>query len=599
MNRLLVNQLTNILRGNIGSDDFYPFAYQLMAWVRLSKLGNLPEQLSFNPNDSIRDIKEVTRIFSELAQTKELANAQAFSHVGAAINHVSPGQLLQALELLNASNLKTVWPVDDLIQNISIHSFRGANVIPDELSNLMIALCKIDANDYVYIPFEQSYQLTARVIDVKGIPFIESALAGPAPWLINILSDQNIHIHIGDSIRSPGFLNEGRLEKFVKSIGFPPLNCRYEPTIVENDRFQRFREETSAIAVLATRHILARTQHRAVIAVQNGLLFSPGAERSLRDDLLQKGMIETVIALPSALLPGTTIPFSILVLKLDESCKDILFVDGASESFHSKDGRSRSTLTGWQEIVSICNTRIVSKNSALATCNEVIDNDSQLQVARYCRNEELGVVDALLAKYKTVPLIDLVSFNRPVPLEKDGTVDTVDTVDVYEFGPADFPNYGYATNPGRSVKISETRSVSAKKQFLKSLDIAIAIKGSVGKVAIMPQEVPNDWVVGQSCLAIRILNKNVLDPRVLFTFLKSEAGQLLLKQIVSGAAVPLIQLRELEKIKIPVPTLEEQEQIIVKFEEVARIENDVKKLVTKLASISSSIWSTRSVGNSL
>lgn len=589
MNRLLVNQLTNILRGNIGSDDFYPFAYQLMAWVRLSKLGNLPEQLSFNPNDSIRDIKEVTRIFSELAQTKELANAQAFSHIGAAINHVSPGQLLQALELLNASNLKTAWPVDDLIQNISIHSFRGANVIPDELSNLMIALCKIDANEYVYIPFEQSYQLTARVIDGNGIPFIESALAGPAPWLINILSDQNIHIHIGDSIRSPGFLNEGRLERFSKSIGFPPLNYRYEPTIVENDRFQRFREETSAIAVLATRHIMARTQHRAVIAVPNGLLFSPGAERSLRDDLLQRGMIETVIALPPALLPGTTIPFSILVLKLDEPCKDILFVDGASESYHSKDGRSRSTLTGWQEIATISNTRIVSKNSALLTCNEVIANDSQLQVARYCRNDELGAVDALLAKYKTVPLIELVSFHRPVPLEKD---DTVDTVDVYEFGPADFPNYGYATNPGRSVKISETRSISAKKQFLKGLDIAIAIKGSVGKVAIMPQEVPNDWVVGQSCLALRILNKNVLDPRVLFTFLKSEAGQLLLKQIVSGAAVPLIQLRELEKIKIPLPSLEEQGQMIAKFEDMNRIENDVKNLFAKLASVSSSIWST-------
>ena len=589
MNRLLVNQLTNILRGNIGSDDFYPFAYQLMAWVRLSKLKALPTQLSFNPDNSIRDIKEVTRIFSELAQTKELANAQAFSHVGAAINHVSPGQLLQALELLNASNLKTAWPVDDLIQNISIHSFRGANVIPDELSNLMIALCKIDANEYVYIPFEQSYQLTARVIDGNGIPFIESALAGPAPWLINILSDQNIHIHIGDSIRSPGFLNEGRLERFSKSIGFPPLNVRYEPTIVENDRFQRFREETSAIAVLATRHIMARTQYRAVIAVPNGLLFSPGAERSLRDDLLQKGMIETVIALPPALLPGTTIPFSILVLKLDESCKDILFVDGASESFHSKDGRSRSTLTGWQEIASICNTRIVSKNSALVTCSEVIANDSQLQVARYCRNDELGAVDALLAKYTTVSLIDLVSFHRPVPLEKDGTVE------VYEVGPADFPNYGYATDPGRSVKISETRSVSAKKQFLKSLDIAIAIKGSVGKLAIMPQEVPNDWVVGQSCLALRMLDNNVLDPRVLFTFLKSEAGQLLLKQIVSGAAVPLIQLRELEKIKIPVPTIEEQKQIIEKFESLAAVESQIKKLLLKLENDSASIWRNEDV----
>lgn len=590
MNRQLINQLTNILRGNIGSDDFYPFAYQLMAWVRLSKLGNLPPQLSFNQNESVRDIKDVVRIFSEISQHNEIVNAQAFSHVGAAINYVSPGLLLQALELLNASNLKEAWPVNDLIQNITAHILRGANVLPDELSNLMIALCQIEKNELVYIPFEQSYQLTACVLERKGFPYSESTFAEPVPWLVNILSDQTINVHIGDSIRSPGFLNEGNLERFSKSIGFPPLNYRYESTIKENDRFKRFHEETSAIAVLATRHIIARTRHRAVIAVPNGLLFSPGAERLLRDDLINRGIIEAVIALPPALLPGTTIPFSILILRLDQPSREILFVDGASEAFYSKDGRSRSTLTGWEEIADICKARRASKSSALVTCNEVIANDCQLQVARYCRNDALGAVDALLNKYKTVPLIDLVRFHRPVPLEKDGTVE------VYESGPADFPNYGYATNPGRTVKISATKLNSARNQFIKGLDIAIAIKGSVGKTAIMPQEVPNTetggWVIGQSCLLLRVIDKNVLDPRVLFTFLKSEAGQLLLKQIVSGAAVPLIQLRELEKIKIPVPTKEEQKQIIAKFEEMDEIEGEVKNLLKKLASVSSSIWNT-------
>ena len=98
-----------------------------------------------------------------------------------------------------------------------------------------------------------------------------------------------------------------------------------------------------------------------------------------------------------------------------------------------------------------------------------------------------------------------------------------------EVGPADFPEYGYAQIPGREVFITEAAFAKGRKQFLRPFDIAITIKGSVGKVAIFPPEIDAGesagWVAGQSCLVLRVDDGGIIDPRVLFSFLKSEIGQ--------------------------------------------------------------------------
>jgi len=82
----------------------------------------------------------------------------------------------------------------------------------------------------------------------------------------------------------------------------------------------------------------------------------------------------------------------------------------------------------------------------------------------------------------------------------------------------------------------------------------------------------------------------MIDPRVLFSFLKSEVGQAQLKQIVSGASVPLIQLRELEKIKIPIPELPEQKKTIEVFERIVEIERLVTKSRDEQRHLSNAIW---------
>lgn len=586
----LIQQLAQLLRGNMVLDEFYPVVFQLLAWVRVSKLEHLTGALAFNPADPPRDAKQLVSIFSQIGSSYALGpESNAFTYVSPALQHLSPGQVLQTLELLASANLDKRWPARSLTATMSSGARKWFGSLPDEVTRLMAVLAQIKPSSKVYLPFEQGFQLTAAVQEEGAETFSETKMAWAFPWLINLISDTSASVHVGDSLERPGFLEDGRLAQFDISLSFPPFGVKYDPMLAERDLFERFPEQTASIAVLAIRHILARTKRRAVVAVPNGLLFSPGAERFLREDLLAKRLIEAVIGLPAALLPNTALPFSLLVLNCERTSDRIVFVDGTQETLSRKDGKGRAVLAGWERIAGPVLSGCEETFSCVVPVTDVLKNDAQLQVTRYCRTPEAEAVEQLLAKYPYQELEKLVTVLRPLP-----TTGEECAVSAMEIGPGDFPEFGYAHIPSREIHIAEVALLKGQKQLLRPFDIAIAIKGNVGKVAIFPPELDAGetvgWVAGQSCLVLRVNDKCMIDPRVLFSFLKSEIGQAQLKQIVSGASVPLIQLRELEKIKIPIPQLLEQKKTIEVFERIVEIERMVVKSRYEQRQLSNAIW---------
>lgn len=591
--RLLWN-LADRLRGSMDSIDILTFTLQLMAWVRLSELERIPIDLSYSSSNPPRDIKEVAAVFSALSQMPSLGNTSAaFNYLSGPALHIKPAQLLQILETLSFNSLKAPWgPVDltDFVStSVSGREF-GFLGVPRELADLMVALALPDENLSIYIPFETLFQLTFRAQQYSRNTFSETKYVSPLPWLLCILSDVSADIRLGDELLKPSYLFEGRLVRFDTCLAFPPFGEKVGEELAERDPYSRFPEKTTSFTVLAIRHVIAMTKGRAIIAVPNSLLFGRGAEHSLRQSLIRSGFVEGVIALPPALLPSTGISLSLLVLNMNGHQQNILFLDGANQEFFSKDGKGRSLLHGWHTLKDIFLSRDEGLFSRLVSTEEVLANDAYFQVSRYCLSPELNAFEKLLAKYETKPLDELVKFIRPFSLaDKEGKV----LVD--EVGPSDFPEYGYVKGPGRAINTSLENLQKGSKHFLQGGDIIIALKGSVGKVAIVHEySISSPWVVGQSCMILRVKNPSILDSRVLFMFLKSEAGQLLLKQIVSaGSTVPLIQLRALEKVSIPIPTKEEQESVIIAFKEIEAMEKHVQELRNTQRKVSKQYWTIK------
>ena len=94
-------------------------------------------------------------------------------------------------------------------------------------------------------------------------------------------------------------------------------------------------------------------------------------------------------------------------------------------------------------------------------------------------------------------------------------------------------------------------------------------------------------------MILRVTDPARIDPRTLYMFLKSGIGQSLLKQIVSaGSTVPLIQLRELEKLRVPVPSLVEQRPLIDTFEHLTALEHQVRRIRSEQDQLVRHLWAT-------
>lgn len=163
-----------------------------------------------------------------------------------------------------------------------------------------------------------------------------------------------------------------------------------------------------------------------------------------------------------------------------------------------------------------------------------------------------------------------------------------------EIGAADIPSAGYIRRPGRTVWIDSQEAEKNGQQFLWPLDIVLIVKGSVGKVGIVPPTVPppgtGGWVAGQSAIVLRT-NQNEVDPRSLAVQLRSPFGQELLQGIVSGASIPLIQQRELLRMEVLVPSPAIARQATEALEREEQLQDEIDRLREAQSEVAKNLWS--------
>ena len=300
--------------------------------------------------------------------------------------------------------------------------------------------------------------------------------------------------------------------------------------------------------------------------------------------------LQAVISMPSGLLLSTPIPFSILVLNLQQEMTEVRFVDGAAEQFSIKDGRRRSKLVSWQALSEVFQT---GNNDEIVANVKVEDiNDANLEASRYLLPPDQKVIKTLFEQSATHQLKEFVEFLRPAKLlPKTGTVG----LSAFEVSTADFSDYGYLTPPTKKVLLSSGILESRDQEsFLRSGDIIITVKGNTGRLTIVPVSAPpvgeNAWVANQACSVLRLKPNQKVDPRFLFIYLRSELGQTLLRNMISEATVPLIHLQQLKDLRIIIPSREETEDVIRTFERQTRIQAGIDVLRKTLEDSGKKHW---------
>jgi type I restriction enzyme M protein len=208
----------------------------------------------------------------------------------------------------------------------------------------------------------------------------------------------NASIRWGDTIRNPKLKEGDQLMKFDTVVANPPFSLdKWGADMASGDvhnRFWRGVPSKSKGDWAFISHMIETLNEtgKAGVVVPHGVLFRGSSEGKIRQKTIEDNLLEAVIGLPSNLFFGTGIPAAILVFNKDKGKNtDILFVD-ASKHFESGKNQNKLRDSDIDKIVAtydqfhqgkVKNGIVEDKYSFVATFDEILENDFNLNIPRY------------------------------------------------------------------------------------------------------------------------------------------------------------------------------------------------------------------------
>ncbi|GAA6922919.1 type I restriction-modification system subunit M [Helicobacter pylori] len=282
----------------------------------------------------------------------------------------------------------------------------GEFFTPQEVSELLakIALHNQESVNKVYDPCCGSGSLLLQFSKVLGDKNVSKGYFGQEINLttynlcrINMfLHDINyskFHIALGDTLLDPKHEDD---EPFDAIVSNPPYSTKWvgdnNPILINDKRFSPagVLAPKNAADLAFTMHMLSYLSNSGTAAIVEfpGVLYRGHAEAKIREYLVKENFIDCVIALPDNLFFGTSIATCILVLKKNKQDDTTLFID-ASKEFVKEGKKNKLKEHNREKILKTYTERKIIKHfSALASMEQIKENDYNLSVNRFVEQED-------------------------------------------------------------------------------------------------------------------------------------------------------------------------------------------------------------------
>jgi type I restriction enzyme M protein len=208
---------------------------------------------------------------------------------------------------------------------------------------------------------------------------------------------EDFEIVRGDTLRSPGHLEDDELRKFDCVIANPPFSLKeWGAELWSSDPFGR---NIAGIPPKGNAD-MAWVQHmiksmkpntgRMTVVLPHGALFRKGAEGKIREELIKQDLLEAVIGLGGNIFYGTSLAACILVFraKKQKARKNkVVFIDGSDQI---RIGRAQNYLDQGhiEQLFSwFSDSKDVPNSVKVATFDEMRDKDFNLNIPLYIEKE--------------------------------------------------------------------------------------------------------------------------------------------------------------------------------------------------------------------
>jgi len=276
----------------------------------------------------------------------------------------------------------------------------GAIATPDRLNRLMAQIATTKLGEVrpvtVYDPASGTggslIALRHMVDESRPVKLVGQELNAQAyircKMMLDLISDNTTNYELINSDALNASLEGNNVAADVV-ITDPPYSMKWDPkpTLLETTPY-------SEIGVLPPKskadfafvlHGLSHLKNNGIMVIQlpHGVLFRSAAEEKIRRYLIEQNYIDAVIGLPAKIQYGISIPTMLLVLRKNRSYKDVLFIDASDEFEKSRPNNILPESAVEKITETYRNFSDVDQYAHIATQNEIISNDYNLNIPRY------------------------------------------------------------------------------------------------------------------------------------------------------------------------------------------------------------------------
>jgi type I restriction enzyme M protein len=195
----------------------------------------------------------------------------------------------------------------------------------------------------------------------------------------------------GDTLMNPLHIDKGELKTFDIVIANPPFSQNYTKDGMKfKERFNFWMPVKGKADFMFVQHMLASLNNagRMAVVMPHGVLFRGGDERKFREYLINRGYLEAVIAMPSALFYGTTIGAAVLIVnKKDAHLRENVLFINADREYKEEKNQNKLRPEDIEKIAfTYRNKQIIPKYSALVSKADLAAEEYNLNIRRFVDN---------------------------------------------------------------------------------------------------------------------------------------------------------------------------------------------------------------------
>ena len=352
---------------------------------------------------------------------------------------------------------------------------------------------------------------------------------------------------------------------------------------------RRFPIPANRSEVLFVSYILEhlKVNGRAGIIVPEGIIFQSGnAYKQLRKMLVEDGLLAVVSLPPGVFNPYSGVKTCILIFDegLSKKTKDILFLKMENDGFGLGAQRRPTAKNDLPQALEIIKRykKYLSENREF----KLLDQD--LQIAHLVLKEKIsesGEYDLTGDRYKEVlisinqkwPMVELAD-NEYFNIESGGTPDSKN-MQYWDGNVAwatlvDLPAENHITEIyDTRRKISDAGLKNSSAKLLPEGSILVSSRATIGRIAISKIKIATNQ--GFKNVVIKDFNK--VNPRFVAYMLTQLVGQMI--NMASGGTFKEISKSNFSRLKIPLPLLEVQNEIVAELDRCQRIIDGARQVI--------------------